>query len=210
VGKIRRALISVTDKTGVVELARGLAAAGVELLSTGGTAAALRQAGLEVMEVSSYTGQPEILGGRVKTLHPRIHGGILARRANPDDRRELEAAHIAPIDLVAVNLYAFEQATARGGRLEEAVEEIDIGGPTLLRAAAKNFQDVTVVCDPADYERVLSEIEATGETSLALRFELARKVFRRTAAYDAAIAQYLERLAAQPGQGGFLPHEPKI
>jgi phosphoribosylaminoimidazolecarboxamide formyltransferase/IMP cyclohydrolase len=195
VARIRRALISVTDKTGVASFAQGLAAEGVELLSTGGTARALREAGLNVVEVADYTGSPEILGGRVKTLHPRIHGGILARRGHPGDRRQLEAAHIPPIDLVAVNLYAFEQAAARNLALTEAVEEIDIGGPTLLRAAAKNFEDVTVVCDPADYERVLADIEATGEPTRSLRFELARKVFARTSAYDAAIAAYLDRLA---------------
>jgi phosphoribosylaminoimidazolecarboxamide formyltransferase/IMP cyclohydrolase len=197
VARVRRALISVTDKTGVAAFAQGLAAAGVEILSTGGTAKALRQAGVAVVEVAAHTGQPEILGGRVKTLHPRIHGGILARRHNPQDRRELEAAHIAPIDLVAVNLYAFEKAAEKGLGLEEAVEEIDIGGPTLLRAAAKNFADVTVVCRPADYERVLAEIAATGETSLGLRFELARQVFRLTSAYDAAIAAYLDKLATE-------------
>jgi phosphoribosylaminoimidazolecarboxamide formyltransferase/IMP cyclohydrolase len=195
--KIRRALISVTDKAGVAELARGLAAAGVEVLSTGGTATVLREAGIPVVEVADYTGSPEILGGRVKTLHPRIHGGILARRANEGDRREVEAAHIGPIDLVVVNLYAFEKAAARNLALAEAVEEIDIGGPTLLRAAAKNFEDVTVVCEPADYGRVLAEIKARGETSRELRFELARKVFRRTAAYDGAITAYLDKLAGQ-------------
>jgi phosphoribosylaminoimidazolecarboxamide formyltransferase/IMP cyclohydrolase len=197
VARVRRALISVTDKTGVAAFAQGLAAAGVEILSTGGTAKALRQAGVAVVEVAAHTGQPEILGGRVKTLHPRIHGGILARRHNPQDRREIEAAHIAPIDLVAVNLYAFEKAAEKGLGLEEAVEEIDIGGPTLLRAAAKNLADVTVVCRPADYDRVLAEIAATGETSLALRFELARQVFRLTAAYDATIAAYLDKLATE-------------
>jgi len=195
--KIRRALISVTDKTGVAELARGLAAAGIEILSTGGTAATLRASGVPVVEVSVYTGSPEILGGRVKTLHPRIHGGILARRANADDRREMEANHIGPIDLVAVNLYAFEKAAERGLALAQAIEEIDIGGPTLLRAAAKNCADVTVVCDPADYPRVLAEIAAAGETTPELRLELARKVFRRTAAYDSAIAAYLDKLAGQ-------------
>lgn len=195
--RVRRALISVTDKTGVAAFAQGLAAAGVEILSTGGTAKALRQAGVAVVEVAAHTGQPEILGGRVKTLHPLIHGGILARRHNPQDRREIEAAHIAPIDLVAVNLYAFEKAAEKGLGLEEAVEEIDIGGPTLLRAAAKNFADVTVVCRPADYDRVLAEIAATGETSPALRFELARQVFRLTSAYDAAIGAYLDKLATE-------------
>ncbi|MFH0809631.1 MAG: IMP cyclohydrolase [Pseudomonadota bacterium] len=195
--RIRRALISVTNKDGSVSLARGLAAAGVEILSTGGTARLLREAGVEVVEVADHTGSPEILGGRVKTLHPRIHGGILARRDHPEDRRQIEAAHIPLIDLVAVNLYAFEKAVARDLQVAEAVEEIDIGGPTLLRAAAKNFRDVIVMCDPADYPRVLAEIQATGETSLALRFELARKVFRLTSAYDTAIAAYLEVLATR-------------
>lgn len=198
--RIRRALISVTDKTGVAGLAQRLAAAGVEILSTGGTAKALREAGVAVVEVAAHTGQPEILGGRVKTLHPRIHGAVLARRSHPQDRREMEAAHIAPIDLVVVNLYAFERAAERGLGLAETVEEIDIGGPALLRAAAKNFNDVTVVCDPADYARVLAQIEAAGQTTQELRFELARKVFRRTAAYDAAIAAYLDVLAAGEGQ----------
>jgi phosphoribosylaminoimidazolecarboxamide formyltransferase/IMP cyclohydrolase len=194
-GKVRRALISVTNKDGVAAFAAGLARLGIEILSTGGTARALREAGVSVTDVAAYTGSPEILGGRVKTLHPRIHGGILARRANPQDRRELEANHIPTIDLVAVNLYAFEKAAEKGLPLAEAVEEIDIGGPTLLRAAAKGFEDVTVVSDPADYPRVLAQIEAAGETSRELRFELARKVFRLTSAYDAAIAAYLDRLA---------------
>ncbi len=195
---IRRALLSVSDKRGVLELARGLAARGVELLSTGGTARLLREAGLAVTEVADYTGFPEILDGRVKTLHPKIHGGLLGRR-DLDSHRAAMAEHgIAPIDLVCVNLYPFREVTARGCTLEEAIENIDIGGPSMLRSAAKNHAAVTVLVDPADYAGVLAEIERhDGATTAATRFRLARKVFCATATYDGMIADYLGALETQ-------------
>ncbi|RMD80563.1 MAG: bifunctional phosphoribosylaminoimidazolecarboxamide formyltransferase/IMP cyclohydrolase PurH [Gammaproteobacteria bacterium] len=188
---IRRALLSVSDKRGLVELARRLQDFGVELLSTGGTARLLREAGLAVREVSDYTGFPELMGGRLKTLHPRIHGGILARRGQDE---EAMAAHgILPIDLVVVNLYPFEETAAReGSTLEEAVEQIDIGGPAMVRAAAKNHAAVTVVVDPADYETVLHAMgQHQGAVPLPLRRHLAAKAFAHTARYDGAIAAYL-------------------
>ncbi len=185
----RRALTSVSDKTGLVDFLHHLK--GVELLSTGGTAAVLREAGLSVIEVADYTGSPEILGGRVKTLHPRIHGGILSRRT-ADDQRDLERIGTVEIDLVVVNLYPFAETVARGAAFEEAVEQIDIGGVALLRAAAKNFDHVVTLCDPADYPTVLEEINAGGVTR-ERRLELAAKVFAHTAAYDAAITGYLTR-----------------
>lgn len=192
--KIRRALLSVTDKTGLVEFARGLAAHGVEILSTGGTAAALRAAGVAVKDVSAHTGFPEMLDGRVKTLHPLIHGGLLFRRDLPEHVAQAAAHGIAPIDLVAVNLYAFEKTVARDGvAREEAVENIDIGGPSMLRSAAKNHEAVTVVCDPADYAEVLRQMsEHGGGTTRELRQRLAAKVFDLTARYDRAIAVYLQ------------------
>jgi phosphoribosylaminoimidazolecarboxamide formyltransferase/IMP cyclohydrolase len=191
---ISRALLSVTDKSGLVEFAQGLAQFGVEILSTGGTAKMLREAGLKVVEVSDYTGFPEMLDGRVKTLHPRIHAGILGRRDLPAHREQLQKYQIKPIDLVVVNLYQFEKAVAQPGcTLEDAVENIDIGGPTLLRAAAKNYPAVTVVVDPTDYPKVLREMKAhQGATTLPTRFQLARKVFQATSAYDAAIYHYLK------------------
>jgi phosphoribosylaminoimidazolecarboxamide formyltransferase/IMP cyclohydrolase len=191
--KIRRALLSVTDKTGLVEFARGLAAAGVEMLSTGGTAAALREAGLDVKDVAEHTGFPEMLDGRVKTLHPVIHGGLLFRRDLPAHEAQAAAHGIAPIDLVVVNLYAFEKTVARDDvTREEAIENIDIGGPSMLRSAAKNHAAVTVVCDPGDYAEVLREMKASGgATSSGLRARLAAKVFDLTARYDRAIADYL-------------------
>jgi len=191
--KIRRALLSVSDKTGLVELARGLAAHGVELLSTGGTAAALREAGLAVKDVAEHTGFPEMLDGRVKTLHPLVHGGLLFRRDLPEHVRQAGAHGIAPIDLVAVNLYPFEQTVARPDvTREEAIENIDIGGPSMLRSAAKNHAAVTVACDPADYADVLREMDANGgATTPATRERLARKVFALTSRYDRAIAAYL-------------------
>lgn len=190
---IRRALISVSDKTGLVDFARGLADRGVELLSTGGTARLLTEQDIPVVEVSAYTGFPEMMGGRVKTLHPRIHGGILGRRGVDDlVMRENE---IRPIDLVVVNLYPFEQAVADPDcTLETAIENIDIGGPTLLRAAAKNHSAVTVVVDAADYEKVLNEMAAhAGAVTDATRYALAAKVFEHTARYDGAIANHLGR-----------------
>ena len=193
--KIRRALLSVTDKTGLVEFARGLAGQGVEILSTGGTAAALRAAGITVKDVSAHTGFPEMLDGRVKTLHPLIHGGLLFRRDVAGHVEQAAAHGIAPIDLVAVNLYAFEKTAAREGvTREEAIENIDIGGPSMLRSAAKNHDAVTVVCDPSDYAEVLREMAANGgATTVALRRRLAAKVFEVTARYDRAIADYLQR-----------------
>ncbi|MCS6786487.1 MAG: bifunctional phosphoribosylaminoimidazolecarboxamide formyltransferase/IMP cyclohydrolase [Thiobacillaceae bacterium] len=196
---IRRALLSVSDKTGLIEFARGLAARGVELISTGGTAQALRAAGLPVIEVADYTGFPELLDGRVKTLHPRVHGGILARRDRPEHVTAMQAHAIAPIDLVCVNLYPFAQTVARPDcSLEEAIEQIDIGGPALIRSAAKNHAFVAVLTDPADYPRVLAEMEThAGAVSEATRFALAVKAFAHTAAYDAAIANHLgQRMTA--------------
>ncbi|MGH8273323.1 MAG: bifunctional phosphoribosylaminoimidazolecarboxamide formyltransferase/IMP cyclohydrolase [Gammaproteobacteria bacterium] len=186
---IRRALVSVFDKTGVVDFARGLAACGVELISTGGTAALLVEAGIAVREVSGVTGEPEMMGGRVKTLHPKIHGGILARRGRDD--AELEAQDIAPIDLVVSNLYPFEEtATRADASPADIAEMIDIGGPAMIRAAAKNAPDVAVVTDPGDYPDVLAAIEREGGLSEAARRRLAAKAFARTAAYDAAIADW--------------------
>ena len=191
--RVRRALLSVSDKTGIAGLGRGLADLGVELVSTGGTAIALREAGLEVLAVEEVTGFPEILGGRVKTLHPAIHGGILARRES-DHLTELASHAITAIDLVAVNLYPFAQTIAREQvSLAEAVEQIDIGGVALLRAAAKNFSAVTVLCDPTDYERVIAELRQKGQVSLATRQLLAVKALRCTAGYDLTIASYLSR-----------------
>jgi len=191
VTKLKRALVSVSDKSGVVELARGLAALGVEILSTGGTAKLLQKEGLAVTEVASYTGFAEMLDGRVKTLHPKIHGGLLARRDHPEHMEAIRAAGIAPIDLLVVNLYPFAAAVADPDcTLEAAVENIDIGGPAMLRAAAKNYAGVAVLVDPADYARVLAELRAGG-VSEATRFALAKKAFAHTAAYDGAIANYL-------------------
>jgi phosphoribosylaminoimidazolecarboxamide formyltransferase/IMP cyclohydrolase len=194
--RARRAIISVTDKTGVVEFARTLRKFGVEILSTGGTARALRDGGVQVTEISAYTGFPEMMDGRVKTLHPKVHGGLLGLRDNPEHVRMMEMHGILPIDLVVVNLYQFEQTVARAGvTLEEAVENIDIGGPAMLRSSAKNFAHVTVVVDPADYGRVLKEMEETGgETRFATRLDLARKVFRLTSRYDGAISRYLDQV----------------
>ncbi len=193
---ISRALISVTDKSGLVEFGQSLARFKVEILSTGGTAKMLREGGVPVVEVSDYTGFPEMLDGRVKTLHPRIHGGILGRRDLSEHRQQMARHQIQDIDLVVVNLYQFEKATAKEGcTLEEAIENIDIGGPTLLRAAAKNYPAVTVVVDPADYQLVLKEMAAQGgATTLATRFHLARKVFKLTSEYDGAIYRFLEKV----------------
>jgi phosphoribosylaminoimidazolecarboxamide formyltransferase/IMP cyclohydrolase len=190
--RIQRALLSVWDKTGLVPFAKTLAEAGIEILSTGGTARVLREAGLSVVDLSEFTGFPEMLDGRVKTLHPRVHGGLLFLRGNPDHEAAAAQHGIRPIDLVAVNLYPFEQTVARPEvTFEEAIENIDIGGPAMLRSAAKNHASVTVVVDPADYERVAEMIRLTGNTTLELRRQLAEKVFARTAAYDAAIAAWL-------------------
>jgi len=188
---VKRALVSVSDKTGVVELARGLAALGVEIVSTGGTAAALRGAGVAVTPLSEVTGFPEILGGRVKTLHPAVHGGLLAVRGDAAHEAELARHGIGPIDLVAVTLYPFEAALARGADAATMIEEIDIGGVTLLRAAAKNFAGVVVLSAPAQYAPVLGELRETGAVGLETRRRLAQDAFARTSGYDAAIARYL-------------------
>jgi phosphoribosylaminoimidazolecarboxamide formyltransferase/IMP cyclohydrolase len=201
---IRRALLSVSDKTGLVDFARALGGLGVELLSTGGTAKALREAGLDVRDVSEVTGCPEMMDGRVKTLHPRIHGGILAVRDNPEHARALEEHQIGPIDMVVVNLYPFEETVTREDvTLEEAVEQIDIGGPSMVRSAAKNHADVTVVVSPLSYGEVLAELgRHGGATSLALRRRLALYAFVRTARYDAAVSAYLSLTgAAGSGEG---------
>ena len=190
--KVKRALLSVSDKSGLVELARALTGLGVELLSTGGTAGLLAKEGVAVTEVSAYTGFPEMLDGRLKTLHPKIHGGLLARRDDAAHLSAIRAAGIEPIDLLVVNLYPFQAAVADPAcRLEDAVESIDIGGPAMLRAAAKNHSGVVVVVDPADYAPVLKEIRAAGGVSDEGRFALATKAFAHTAAYDGAIANYL-------------------
>ncbi len=203
--RVRRALVSVHDKTGVVELARGLAALGIEILSTGGTARLLRETGVAVRDVADVTGFPEMLDGRVKTLHPGIHGGILARRDRPEHMAALERLGIGPIDLVVIALYPFEETVARAGvTLEEAIEQIDIGGPAMIRAAAKNSASVGVVTDPAQYEPLLAELRAPGGAlSEETRRRLAREAFRRTAQYDAAIAAYLESRA--PGERDAFP-----
>jgi len=191
--RVARALLSVSDKTGVVPLAQILAEAGVELISTGGTAKTLREAGLNVIELGAYTGFPEMLDGRVKTLHPKVHGGLLYLRGNESHEAAVRAHGIQPIDVVVVNLYPFEQTIARpDASLHDAIENIDIGGPSMLRSAAKNHEFVTVVTDPADYALVAEQIKATGTTTLETRRRLAAKVFARTAAYDAAIASHLE------------------
>jgi phosphoribosylaminoimidazolecarboxamide formyltransferase / IMP cyclohydrolase len=202
---IHRALISVSDKTGVIDFARALAAHNVEILSTGGTARLLTEHRIPVIEVSDYTGFPEMMDGRVKTLHPRIHGGILGRRGI--DEAVMAANAIAPIDLVVVNLYPFEQTVANPDcALEIAIENIDIGGPTMLRAAAKNHAGVTVIVDAADYARVLTEIERDGGVSAATRFDLAVKVFEHTARYDGAIANYLgARVATAADENSAFP-----
>ena len=195
---VERALLSVFDKTGIVEFARRLAALNIEILSTGGTSKLLRESGISVKDVSEFTNWPEMLGGRVKTLHPKVHGGLLYRRGHAEDLKQAREHGIAPIDLVVVNLYPFE-ATAAKEYLppEELIENIDIGGPTMLRSAAKNFESVTVVTDPADYDRVAGALEASGETTLAMRLQLARKVFAMTSRYDGVITMNLERLSPQ-------------
>ena len=192
---VRRALLSVSDKTGLVPFAQALHARGVTLLSTGGTARALAEAGLPVVNVSDVTAFPEMLDGRVKTLHPAVHGGILARRHLPEDLAAIGAHGIEPIDLVVVNLYPFARAAANPATgFDALIEEIDIGGPSMVRAAAKNFRDVLIVVDPRDYPRVLEDLAAPGGSSPAFRFELSRRAFAHTAAYDATIASTLETI----------------
>ena len=191
----KQAIISVSDKTGVLDFAKGLVKAGYHILSTGGTARLLKDTGIAVQEVSDYTGFPEMLDGRVKTLHPKIHAGILARRTLPEHMAKLAEHGIAPIDIVCVNLYPFEAAVSDPKcTFEHAIENIDIGGPTMIRAAAKNYESVTVVVDPADYGKVLDEIEKVGSVSAKTRLEFAKKVFTHTARYDAMISNYLTSL----------------
>jgi phosphoribosylaminoimidazolecarboxamide formyltransferase/IMP cyclohydrolase len=192
--KIQRALLSVSDKSGLIDFAKVLVAAEVELISTGGTAKAIRDAGLPVKDISAHTGFPEMMDGRVKTLHPKIHGGLLYIRGNATHEAAAREHDIAPIDLVVVNLYPFEQTVAKPNvALHEAIENIDIGGPSMLRSAAKNHESVTVLVDPADYAAVAEQIKASGETTVALRRKLAAKVFARTSAYDAAITMHLNK-----------------
>jgi phosphoribosylaminoimidazolecarboxamide formyltransferase/IMP cyclohydrolase len=199
--KIARALLSVSDKTGLVDFARALAGHGVELVSTGGTRKALADAGLAVRDIADLTHFPEMMDGRLKTLHPKVHGGLLAIRENPEHEAAMLAHDIRPIDLLVVNLYPFEATLAKGGAYEECVENIDIGGPAMIRAASKNHDDVAVVVDPSDYAAIIDEMAATGgATGLATRRRLAQKAFARTAAYDAAISNWLasEQGAAAP------------
>ncbi len=192
---IKRALISVWDKRGVVDFAKELNSLGVEILSTGGTAKLLRDSGINVIDVSQYTGFPEIMDGRVKTLHPLVHGGILARRDKKEDMDAMDRLGINPIDMVVVNLYPFEATIKKEGiTLEEAIENIDIGGPTMLRASAKNYKDVIVIVDPDDYSSIIEDIKR-GEVSIERKFELAKKVFSHTARYDALIAEYFTKLS---------------
>lgn len=192
---VQRALISLTDKSGIEEFANALSSMGIEILSTGGTAAKIREAGITVVDVSEFTGFPEMLDGRVKTLHPKVHGGILNQRSNEKHQEQCAQYGLKQIDIIAVNLYAFGKTVADPAcSLEDAIENIDIGGPTMLRAAAKNFQDVTVIVDPEDYETVLSEIRAFGNTLLKTRFRLATKVFALTSEYDTAIINWLKKV----------------
>ena len=204
---IRRALLSVSDKRGLIELARALADRGVALLASGGTRTALVASGLKVTEVADYTGQPEILGGRVKTLHPRIHAGILARRNVPEDLQVLAGQAIDTIDLVVVNLYPFEATVANpAATFEDAVENIDIGGPSLIRAAAKNHEHVAVLTDPDQYAAFLDEVQARGGTTLQSRRRLAQAAFARTGTYDRAITDYFARVAkCRREPGGEVP-----
>ncbi|MBL8587790.1 MAG: bifunctional phosphoribosylaminoimidazolecarboxamide formyltransferase/IMP cyclohydrolase [Methylobacteriaceae bacterium] len=196
--RVSRALLSVSDKTGLIDFARALAGRGIELVSTGGTRKAIAEAGLPVIDVADLTGFPEMMDGRLKTLHPKVHGGLLAIRENPEHEAAMLAHGIAPIDLLAVNLYPFEATVAKGGSYADCVENIDIGGPAMIRAAAKNHDDVTVVVEPADYARVLADLDARGgATTRALRRALAQKAYARTAAYDAAISNWF---AAQLGE----------
>ena len=197
--KIKRAILSVSNKKGIVEFARAINSMGIEILSTGGTAKSLRDAGIPVKDVSEHTGFPEMLDGRVKTLHPRIHGGLLSRRDNPKDMEEIKKHGIDTIDLVVVNLYPFEETISRPGvSFAEAVENIDIGGPAMLRSASKNFQDVAVIVDPSDYEKIVGEIKnLKGDLSYRTRLELAKKVFKHTSRYDTIIADYFEKVTEE-------------
>lgn len=193
--KMQRALISLTDKSGIEEFARQLQGFGIEILSTGGTAKKMRENGITVKDVAEFTGFPEMLDGRVKTLHPKVHGGILFLRGNTSHEEQMAKHGLQQVDLVAVNLYAFDKATSDPDcTVANAIENIDIGGPTMLRAAAKNFQYVTVIVDPADYPQVVAEIKEHGNTILATRFRLAVKVFQLTSTYDTAIAAWLSKV----------------
>ena len=194
-GRIRRAIVSVSDKSGIISFTKGLTQMGVEILSTGGTAKTLREQGISVTDISDYTGFPEMLDGRVKTLHPKVHGGLLGQRSRPEHVQKMKEHGILPMDLVAVNLYPFEATVAKEGcSLEEAIENIDIGGPTMLRSAAKNYPDVTVLVDPKDYDPILSELKERGEISIETNFRLAKKVFQHTARYDGTISNYLGQI----------------
>ena len=194
--KIKRALVSLSDKTGAVQLGQTLHAMGVQILSTGGTARSLQVAGIPVIEVSRYTGFPEMMDGRIKTLHPKIHGALLGKRDDAEHMKQMKIHGIEPIDLVVVNLYPFEKTVAKPDcTLEEAIENIDIGGPTMLRSSAKNYHDVAVVTDPQDYEKIIEEMKKSGGAlSLETRFRLAKKVFKLTSHYDKAITEYLEKV----------------
>jgi len=199
---IKRALISVSDKTGIVEMARELQSMGVDIISTGGTAKTLSDAGIKVINISDVTGFPECLDGRVKTLHPKVHAGILAIRSNEEHMRQLKELNIETIDMVIINLYPFKQTILKENvDLSEAIENIDIGGPTMIRAAAKNYQDVVVIVDPSDYAAVLEELKTTKDVSLKTKFKLAYKVFEHTSHYDTLIAKYLRE---QIGEDEFL------
>ncbi|MGZ8572158.1 MAG: bifunctional phosphoribosylaminoimidazolecarboxamide formyltransferase/IMP cyclohydrolase, partial [Actinomycetota bacterium] len=200
VREVKRALLAVYDKTGVVELARALRALDVELVSSGGTASALRGADLDVTEVANVTGFPELLDGRVKTLHPRIHAGILADRRKPSHVEQLAEHGIAPFDLVVVNLYPFRETVASGAELDDVIEKIDIGGPAMVRAGAKNFESVGVIVNPDRYETVLDEIRLEGGLTRATRFALATEAFAHTASYDAAVAGWFAGEQTDPAE----------
>src|SRR5277367_3119896 len=203
-GKIQRAILSVTDKTGLADFARKLAKMGVDLVSTGGTAKLLRDAGIKVSDISDLTGFPEMLDGRVKTLHPKVHGGILHMRSKPEHMAAVSEHGIQPIDMVVVNLYAFEKTAGKPGvEFEEIIENIDIGGPSMVRSAAKNFQDVAIVTSPSDYDTIAREMEnGGGSLSLKTKWRLAQRAFATTAAYDSAIASTLERIGAPESDAG--------
>ncbi|HEX2476947.1 MAG TPA: bifunctional phosphoribosylaminoimidazolecarboxamide formyltransferase/IMP cyclohydrolase [Lacipirellulaceae bacterium] len=204
--KIERALISVSDKTGLIEFSRGLVEAGVEIYASGGTRRHLEEAGVDVREVAAYTGFPEMMDGRIKTLHPKIHGGILCRRDNPADMLAIAEQGIVPFELVVVNLYPFKETVSREDvTIEEAIEQIDIGGPTLIRAAAKNHAFVTIACEPAQYERILDQLRKNGMTTLELRRQLAGEAFVHTAKYDGAIAVFLQPFFAFDSFEKFAP-----
>ena len=196
--KMRRALLSVSDKTGLEDFARALADMGIELVSTGGTAKLLASKNIPVVEISELTGMPEMMDGRVKTLHPKVHGGILGVRDNPNHKSAMRIHQIPSIDMIVVNLYPFEKAVASGADYDEAIENIDIGGPAMIRSAAKNHRHVSVIVDPADYENVIEALESEGEVPLEMRQKLAAKGFARTAAYDSAISNWFAQTLEYP------------